>query len=242
MSTPITIGVTHTSPAAVELFGRLLKERLPGVRVINVLDDTILPQLLENGGDLAAIEPRWRSYVRVLSEQGAGLILNACSSIGELCGAAQAEFDLPVVRVDAGMAREAVRWGDQVAIIATLKTTLRPTGDLLRETAALEGRPVKLDETLVEGAYVALMRGDQQRHDDLILATLEKAADRSDAVILAQASMARVIPRLSTSQGRKVLASPSFAVEDLARFVASASQFDEQQTPTNCDLTSPSEV
>src|SRR5438045_7583905 len=80
-----TIAVLHTSPATVELFTGLLRERLPAARVFNVLDDSILPELRDNGGDVAAIGKRWTLYATVAREQGADVILNACSSIGELC-------------------------------------------------------------------------------------------------------------------------------------------------------------
>ena len=111
MNTTRKVGIIHTSPATIELFTRLIKERMPDTGVINLLDDSILPELRDNGGDLAAIEPRWRNYVRIMSERGVDLVLNACSSIGELCARAQPEIPQPIVRVDAGMAREAVARG-----------------------------------------------------------------------------------------------------------------------------------
>jgi Asp/Glu/hydantoin racemase len=219
MQSTAKIGVTHTSPATVELFGRLLRDRIRGATVVNLLDDSILPELRDNGGNLAAVEPRWRIYVRILSEQGVDLILNACSSIGELCARAQAEIAQPIVRVDAGMARDAVRRGTRISVIATLPTTLRPTGDLLQLAAAAEGQQIILDSVLVEGAYASLMAGDRRQHDDLIAEALQRAAAASDAVVLAQASMARVASRLAQAQQEKVLSSPPFAVEDVARIL-----------------------
>ena len=57
---PPTVAVIHTSPATVEVFSRLLAARLPRARVINMLDDSVLPQLRDNGADVAAVAPRWR--------------------------------------------------------------------------------------------------------------------------------------------------------------------------------------
>ena len=211
------IGVIHTSPATVDLFGRLLRERIPGVTVINLLDDSILPDLRGNGGDLTAVEPRWRGYARIISERGVDVVLNACSSIGELCDPVQVEIPQKIVRVDAAMAREAVRRGPRIGIIATLQTTLRPTTDLIRKTARVHASAFNLESVLVEGAYAALMAGDQARHDDLVAAALERLTRASDVVVLAQASMARVLMRLPEAEQGKVLASPVFAVEEIAR-------------------------
>ena len=216
------IAVLHTSPATIEVFGKLLRERLPGRRVINILDDSILPELADNGADVAAVLPRWRNYARTAQERGAGLILNACSSIGAFCATVEAELGIPVVRVDAAMAREAVSRGDRIAAVATLKTTLRPTCELLEATARAAGRLPAIEPVLVEGAYEALMAGDQARHDDLLAAALEQAARKNDVVVLAQASMARVLPRIAASEQGKFLVSPPLAVEELVRRAAEA--------------------
>jgi hypothetical protein len=217
MNSAPKIGVIHTSPATVEMFGRLLKERIPGAHVVNLLDDSILPELRDNGGDLGAVEPRWRDYARIMSQRDVDLVLNACSSIGELCAVVQPDIAQPIVRVDAAMAREAVDRGTRIGVMATLRTTLRPTGDLVLDTARQLGRSVELDSVLVEGAYPALMAGDQARHDDLVADALDAATRTNDAAVLAQASMARVLPRLAKDQQAKVLTSPSFAVEEVAR-------------------------
>jgi hypothetical protein len=78
------------------------------------------------------------------------------------------------------------------------------------------GRAIALDRRLAEGAYAALMAGDQARHDDLVAETIAASAGANDVVVLAQASMARVLPRLAAEQQAKVLTSPPFAVEDVA--------------------------
>jgi hypothetical protein len=60
------------------------------------------------------------------------------------------------------------------------------------------------------------MAGDQARHDDLVTDAIAAAAADNDVVVLAQASMARVLPRLPADRQARVLTSPAFAVEDVA--------------------------
>jgi len=214
--------VIHTSVATVEVFGRLLRERLPEARVSNMVDDSILPELRENGGDVNAVRARWGDYARIAREQGADLILNACSSIGELCEPLQRELGVPVVRVDARMAREAVARGRHVAVVATLPSTLRPTRDLLLATAREAGREVDVTATLVEGAFATLMAGDAAGHDDRVAAALREACQSADVVVLAQGSMARVLPRLSAAEQALCLISPPLAVETVAEVLRGA--------------------
>lgn len=46
---------------------------------------------------------------------------------------------------------------------------------------------------------------------------LARSAQSNEVVVLAQASTARVAKRLDASAGEKILSSPPFAVEDVAR-------------------------
>ena len=213
------ISVIHTSPVTVDVFGRLLRERIRDARVSNILDDSILPQLRDNDGDIAAVMPRWRDYARIARDLGADVILNACSSIGELCDPVGQDLGIRIVRVDARMAREAVARGRRVAVVATLASTLRPTRDLVVDTARREGRETEVTARLVEGAYATLIAGDTDGHDARVAAELRAACASADAVVLAQASMARVLPRLDDSERAKCLVSPPLAVEDVAEAV-----------------------
>ena len=213
------ITVIHTSPATIELFGRLIAEQLPQARVSNILDDSILPQLRDNGGRVEEIAPRWRQYARIARDGGAQVILNACSSIGELCAPVARELGIPIVRVDAAMAREAVGRGERIAVAATLRSTLRPTCDLLVQTAQAQGRAVAVEARLADGAYEALIAGDRDGHDDRVAAALADAARDCGVVVLAQASMARVLPRLTPQQQNKCLVSPPLAVASVVEAV-----------------------
>jgi Asp/Glu/hydantoin racemase len=214
-----TVAVIHTSPATVELFASLLAEQLPEARIVNMLDDSILPQLRDNGGDIAAILPRWSQYARIAKDGGACAILNACSSIGELCVQVEQDLGIPVVRVDSAMAEKAVGLARVIAVAATLPSTLRPTCELLETMARAHGRRIEVRALLVEGAYAALMAGDREKHDGLIAEELTRAAGFADAVVLAQASMARVLPRLTADQQAKCLVSPPLAVASVVRVV-----------------------
>jgi hypothetical protein len=219
---PPTVAVIHTSPATVEVFTKLLAQHLPGATVINLLDDSVLPQLRENGGNIDAVAPRWRQYAQIARERGADVILNACSSIGELCAPVQRELGIPVVRVDSAMAAQAVAESNLVAVVATLPSTMGPTSRLLKETARAQGRSVEIVSVLVDGAYAALVGGDRDKHDDLVAAALSQAASYADKVVLAQASMARVLARLAAVEQAKCLVSPELAVASVVQSLRSA--------------------
>jgi Asp/Glu/hydantoin racemase len=127
---------------------------------------------------------------------------------------------VPVLRVDQPMADRAVADGRRIGVIATLRTTLEPTADLIRRRAAAAGKPVDLTSRLCEGAFDALMGGDPARHDALVAAALRELVAQADVIALAQASMARVVESLDEADRRvPILASPPLAIEYLATII-----------------------
>jgi Asp/Glu/hydantoin racemase len=202
------IAIIHTTTATVEPLKALAAELLPGWGLVNFVDDSILPQLAENGGDLAPVAARLVTYARFAEQVGAAAVLEACSSVGEAAAGMQAAVSIPVVRIDQAMAEEAVRRGGRIGVAATLSTTLNPTLRLLRSQARLAGKTVELEPLLVEDAYRLLMAGDQAGHDVVLASALLELSGSADVVVLAQASMARVLPGLPESIRGKFLSSP----------------------------------
>lgn len=208
-----TLAVIHTTTATVEPLKALAAEVLPECTVINFVDDSILPQLAANNGNLDEVADRVIHYTRFAEQAGADIILEACSSIGELVPAAREGLHTPLVRIDDAMAERAVARGQRIGVAATLRTTLAPTVRLINAKAAEAGKNVEVEQVLVDSAYQKLMSGDREGHDAALAAALAELAPKVDVVVLAQASMARVLPRLSQDQQDKCLSSPPLAME-----------------------------
>jgi Asp/Glu/hydantoin racemase len=206
------LAILHTTPATIEPLKALAAEFLPGCEVVNFVDDSILPQLGRNSGDVGAVEGRLLQYARFAEEVGAQAILSACSSVGEVVAKARQEVTIPVVRIDEAMAEEAVRLGRTIGVAATLATTLNPTIRLLRAKAAAAGVEIEVRPALVDAAYQRLMAGDNEGHDDLLVEALSELAGGVDVIVLAQASMARVLPRIPERVRGKFLSSPRSAM------------------------------
>ena len=148
---------------------------------------------------------------------GADYIMVTCSSLGPVVEAGAKWITTPVLRVDQPMADLAVATGKRIGVIATLSTTLEPTADLIARRAAIAGKQIQLTSKLCEGAFEALMSGDAATHDAKVAATLKELAQSVDVIVLAQASMARVVDTLAPADKRvPILASPGIAVDYLA--------------------------
>lgn len=209
------LAIIHTTLVTVEPLKTLAAELLPGYEVVNFVDDSILPQLKRSGGDLGSVADRLLHYARFAEQVGADAVLNACSSVGAVVARMRQEVAIPVVRIDEAMAEAAVRRGRRIGVIATLITTLKPTIELVQSKAEAAGLDIEIVPVLADSAYQKLVSGDKAGHDaDLAWALAELAAS-VDVVVLAQASMARVIPTLPPAEQRKCLSSPRPGVEQV---------------------------
>jgi Asp/Glu/hydantoin racemase len=211
------LGLIHTSATLVPVFAQLCKEKLPGVETFNIADDSLVKGIITAGSLTAQISRRVASYLESAELAGADYIVVTCSSIGPAVEAGAKLTAVPVLRVDQPMADKAVAMGKKIGVIATLQTTLEPTADLISRRANVAGNKIALTSRLCEGAFDALMSGDAAKHDATVAAALKELSKQVDVVVLAQASMARVVDTLSAEDRRvPILASPGIAVDYLA--------------------------
>ncbi len=214
------IAFIHTSPAMVPVFKSLADEQLPpkpAVNVFNVVDESLLCDIIGHGCCPPATARRLVGHVLSAEGAGAGHILVTCSSMGRAVEASRALCAATVLRVDEPMADQAVSIGRRIGVIATLPSTLEPTVALIKARASAAGKSIKLTSQVVEGAFQAVMSGDGARHDALVSDALKRMATKVDVIVLAQASMARVVDALpAEAKPVPILSSPRSAVEHLA--------------------------
>lgn len=211
------LGLIHTSATLVPVFAQLCKEKLPGVETFNIADDSLVIGIIAAGSLTAQISRRVAGYLESAELAGADYIMVTCSSIGPAVEAGAKLTGVPVLRVDQPMADKAVTTGKKIGVVATLKTTLEPTADLISRRADIANRKIELTSRLCEGAFDALMSGNAAKHDEMVAVALKELSMQVDVIVLAQASMARVVDTLPPEDKRvPILASPEIAVDYLA--------------------------
>ena len=214
-----TIAAIYTGVALVKPLSDQLKEALPGFRIMNILDDSLIAEIIAEGRLTPAVRRRLYSYYDAAASAGAELILNTCSSIGDAVYAAREFIPVPIVRIDEAMARRAVAEASRIAVLATLSTTLDPTISLVKRCAAEAGKTVTAISAVAEGAFPAITAGDAATHDRLVAETAKKVAEDCDVILLAQGSMARMEAPLRELTGKTVYSSPRLAIETLKQML-----------------------
>ncbi len=212
------VAFVHTSPAAVGPLMQFYAEAAPELEITNLLEDGLLRLLA--AGDFDTARARLTEMVRVAADTyGAEAAMITCSSVSmEMAEGIAGRFRLPVLKIDYPMARRAVGAGGKIGVAATFPPTLGPTRRLITEAAAEAGARVEIIEEVAEGAYDALLAGDAERHDALLLETVSRLAARgASVVVLAQVSMARALPKIEGRVGVPVLSSLHTSLEEIRR-------------------------
>ena len=208
-----TLALIHTSPTLTPLFGALCAEFLPETTIFHMVDESLIKDTIREGRLRRVTMRRLLAMIESAEMAGADAVMVTCSSIGPGVALGQKLFDIPVIRVDEAMAAAAVRMGPRIGVMATLRTTLEPTIALLEEKAQEAGIEIEIVESLCDGAFDAVLAGDTMTHDRILSHALRNEMKGVDVVILAQASMARVVKTMPEGTlTMPVLSSPELAV------------------------------
>lgn len=214
-----TVFIIHTSSVSVGDLSALFAEMAPGVVVRHIIDDSLLPEVLANGGVTPGVTRRLCQYAVQAESAGATLIFNQCSSVGEIADIAAKMVKVPLVKVDERMAETACRTGSRIGVVATLPTTMGPTVRLIKRMAEKLGKSVTITEELSSGAFEKLIAGDRKAHNEMVIASIRKLAQQVDVVVCAQGSMLALKPDLGETRV-PVLMSPPLGVEHAVEVLA----------------------
>jgi glutamate racemase len=220
-----SVAFIHTSPAAIGPLMQFYGEHAPELEITNLLDDGLLRLLAAGRAEVA--RKRLSEMLRAAAETyEPELAMITCSSVPrEMSDSLARDFRMPVLKIDYPMARAAVRAGRRVGVAATFPPTLAPTSKLLREAAEEAGAEIEIVQEVEPRAYDALLANDTATHDRLLLDLIERLQSQDvSAVVLAQVSMARVLPLVGERARAPVLTSLHTSLEAIRAAMAETSR------------------
>ena len=190
--------VIHTSPVSLEAIKESFNRQMPHVELVNIIDDSLLAEVMQNGQVTPSIIRRICAYALEAQAMGADILLNQCSSVSEAVDVARRMLQIPYLKIDEPMAEQAVLSGSRIAVVATVASTVGPSTRLVESAARRLDKTIQLHPHLVDGALDILMKDrDRERHNALVLNALESLQEQVDVIILAQGSMHVLRPMLS---------------------------------------------
>lgn len=210
-----TLSFIHTALILVEVIKKELSTFSLEMNAFHIVDESLLIDLMKVGRVNPQIIRRLCQHVVAAEEAGADIITVTCSSISPAVDVARKLVSRPVLKIDEPMAEAAVKRGERIGIVATVATTLDPTSNLLRNKAVELGKNISISTLLCQEAFHAILQGDTERHDRIVIEKAVELAKGVDLLVLAQGSMARLTKPLSQQVKIPVLSSPNLFVEKL---------------------------
>lgn len=208
-----SIAIVETSAVSFAELKELCREIIPNVKVTQIIDESLIQEVNQNGGPTPFVKRRMFEYFRNAQELGVDLIVNQCSSVGEAADQIAPFLNVPILKIYEAMAEKAVQMGRKIAVVATVESTTGPSVRLIEKKAKELGKEVEVDLHLVEGAMMVLIeKNDAETHNRMVLGEVEKAAKENDVVVLAQGSMTVLLPLVSSIE-TPVLTSPRLCIE-----------------------------
>jgi Asp/Glu/hydantoin racemase len=217
-----TVALIHAVQPAMPPMRETLARELPDVKVLNLLDEGLLSEVERYGGLSPECVDRLSTQVGLAISAGADAVLLTCTVYSPAVEQVQERFPrVPILPVDQVMIDRAIELARVIGVLATVAAGLEQQQALLGRAAERAGKDIQIVPSLHPEAFAALQRGDGAEHDRVLLDALRDLAGRSELVLLAQASMARLVPRLPTDLRVPVLASPTLVVERLREILSS---------------------
>ena len=94
-----TLVILNTNTLTLDMLNKLAAEIIPDVELINIVDDSLLPEAKVYG-----VTPRVLSkmsmYVQCAEKSGADIILNQCSSVGDAVDILRGMVNIPYIKID----------------------------------------------------------------------------------------------------------------------------------------------
>ena len=210
------VSLVHTSLVLLDVLNSHFDQILPNVKRTHIVEHSILQDVLDADKVTPDVLRRMLGYFVQAEATGADVIFNVCSSVGETVDIARQFINIPIIKIDDAMAEEAIEIGQRIGVLATLNTTLAPTCRLVDWHADQRGIQIEVTEGLCEGAFEALTSGDTDGHDKMVGDKIIEISRHTDVIVLAQASMARVLNALPEGEVTvPILTSPERGVRYL---------------------------
>jgi Asp/Glu/hydantoin racemase len=218
------IALIHATPLAMPAVKEAFSRLWPEARLMNLLDDSLSPDLVEAGEINASLTERFCDLALYAKRTSADGILYTCSAFGPAIDVARGVVGLPVLKPNEAMFEAALdvcaalRRPGRVGLVSTFAASVPSMRDELFRAAESRGLAVSLSVECPQGALEALGRGDARTHDLLVRAAANNLLS-CDVLMLGQFSMAHLRGRIAEETSLAVLSSPDSAVHTLKQAI-----------------------
>lgn len=213
---PKRVVLIHTLPLLINTFSKLVNDLKLDVELVHIVDEVLLQRVRQHGETDHSDLDWLRSVVTRAQDIKAQAVMVTCTILSECVDEVRSEFSIPIIKIDELMMEKAVSLGDRIGMVVTFADTTEPSSQMILDQAERVGKTVTVIPVLVENAFDAVRNGNPGLHDELVKRAVLDLAPQVDVIVLAQASMARVLDVIPEAERLvPILSSPYLAFEQL---------------------------
>ena len=213
------IGAIHALMNAIPTTQLAFDRGWPGADVAHLLDGSLYLDRSLGTADDAELASRIDRLVRYSAATGADGIIMTGSFFGDAVKQARLGMDIPVATSFDGIVERAFELERPLHILSTAPDSATLLAEELEREARDRGRELSISRQAVDGAMDALIGGDPDSHDRLVLDAVG-AVDAGTAIFFAQFSMERSLPAAAAAHSAPVVGPASAGVARLRQLIA----------------------
>ncbi len=213
------IGAIHALMNAIPTTQLAFDRGWPAADVAHLLDGSLYLDRNLGAADDAELASRIHRLVRYSAETGAEGIIMTGSFFGDAVRQARVGMDIPVATSFEGIVERAFELDRPLHVLATAPDSATLLAEALGREAAARNRGLSITRQAVDGAMDALISGDPESHDRLVLDAVG-AVDGGAAILFAQFSMERILPGAAAAHAGPVAGPAGAGVARLRKLIA----------------------
>jgi len=214
------IGAIHALMNAIPTTQIAFDRTWSAADVAHLLDGSLYLDRSRGTADESELSSRIDRLVNYSASTGAEGIIVTGSFFGAATKDARQGVTIPVVTSFDGIIERALKLGRPLHILSTAPDSAELLAEELEREASSRSRSLSVSRQAVAGAMDSLISGDVDQHDQLVLEAV-RAVEPTAAILLAQFSMERILPRSAALRGTPVIGPASEGVAWLRELIAS---------------------
>ncbi|HJN45756.1 MAG: hypothetical protein CL477_10080 [Acidobacteria bacterium] len=218
MQRRVRVGAVHALANAIPTTQVAFDTGWPAADVAHLLDGSLYLDRDAGTADDAELTSRVESLVKHSAATGALGIVVTGSFFGEAAKQARGGVDVPVLTSFDGIIERALALGRPLHVLSTTTDSAALMSEELEQEATRRSQRLSVSNHPVSGALDALLGGDPEQHDRLIVEEV-RAVDPDTAILFAQFSMERILPDSAAVRSAPVIGPASEAVAYLRKLI-----------------------
>lgn len=212
-----TVVLIHNGQVLVNTLKEICDEKMPDYNIINIIDESLVRDIIAYRGVKPHMTRRITRYALSAQDLGASAVVMTCSSLGETVDAFSKVIDIPAFKIDEPMYAYVAKKYNKVALMGTLHSVIGPGERQLKKQAQINNKEVIVTNCLCEQAFLELIQGNRNQHDQILLNAAKEIAGSVDAIVLAQGSMAKMASQIEELTGKPTLTCLEMGIESIAK-------------------------